>query len=119
MAKTTKKGYVKLTLAHPLPPNDARRLGLEPPVKDGVDGDIPVGTEVELHPARARDVIGAGYAAGVNPQNRAQVREALGLTPQAAAAAAQAPAATPPLDTAPATAATSPSAASSSKSTKS
>lgn len=66
------KDEVTLTLAHPLSAVYAERLGLDAK-------DHPVGAKITLSRDRARAVIDAGYAAGVDPGDRAAVSEALKL----------------------------------------
>ena len=65
------EGTVKLTLANHLGAGHARGLGLED--KDYAPGDtVSVSREVAI------GVINSGYAAGVNPADRAAVAKALG-----------------------------------------
>jgi hypothetical protein len=66
------KDDVTLTLAHPLGATYAERLGLEAK-------EHPVGDKITVSRDRARAIIDAGYAAGVDPGDPAAVASALKL----------------------------------------
>jgi hypothetical protein len=65
-------GGVTITLAHPLPLDALQRVNI-----GGYDRDLGIGDTITVRPEVARSLIGAGYAAGIDPENPAAVRAAL------------------------------------------
>lgn len=77
---------VTLILAHPLSGEQAARLGIE---GASTTKDYRQGDSVTLPRENGRAVINAGYAKGVEPEDRDAVHKALGETPAKAAKSAK------------------------------